>query len=166
MDPAHVTSSKGDASSNGHFPQPHHMQSGTPRGFNLAQMNPAMMTMPPNPAGFSFGAYPMPMPMPYGQQGMAVPTGRGGPIRNRGGRNSNNRNSTPYDRPGGRGGGNLGWGGNQGRPGGNQQQRFPDAADSGAPREATSGRQLRSYEDLDDVGESQEQDGQDGNLDY
>ncbi|KAI9669055.1 MAG: hypothetical protein M1831_000647 [Alyxoria varia] len=166
MDPAHVTSSKGDASSNGHFPQPHHMQSGTPRGFNLAQMNPAMMNMPPNPTGFNFGPYPMPMPMAYGQQGMPAPTGRGGPIRNRGGRNNNNRNATPYDRPGGRGGGNPGWGGNQGRPGGTQQQRFPDAADSGAPREATSGRQLRSYEDLDDVGDDQEQDGQDGNLDY
>lgn len=39
LDPAHIAPSRTDANSNGHFPLAgNHMQAGTPRGFNLANM--------------------------------------------------------------------------------------------------------------------------------
>ena len=72
--------------------------------------------------------------------------GNVGPIRKGTGR-FNNR-SGPYDRQGrgGRRGGRLS------PP--NSAKRFPDAAQTNAPREATAGRSLKSYEDLDAVGGS------------
>ncbi|PGH14648.1 hypothetical protein AJ80_05828 [Polytolypa hystricis UAMH7299] len=60
LDPAHISPSKSDASSNGHFPlPPGHMPTGTPRGFNLSNM------------GFGFGNN-MPAPGFQGLPGAAA----------------------------------------------------------------------------------------------
>ena len=84
----------------------------------------------------------------WGNMGGMGMDGGVGPQRNRGGRFQNNRTG-PYDRQGrgrgGRGGGRI-------SPGPLSAKRFPDAAGAiAAPREATAGRSLRSYEDLDAV---------------
>ncbi|KAF1989717.1 hypothetical protein K402DRAFT_401814 [Aulographum hederae CBS 113979] len=176
LDPAHIAPSRSDANSNGHFPTSSHMQSGTPRGFNLANI-PMMSGMPgmtgqlPNAAQFS----------QYFAQGMAPPMGfamgfpggdddrhSGGPRRNMGRMNSN-RMAGPYDRQS-RDSRNNRWNNTAnagrltppragGRPGG----RFPDAGGAGsvAPREAVTGRSIKSYEDLDAAGGSGT-----GELDY
>ena len=80
-----------------------------------------------------------------GMPGMSVDGGVGA-ARKIGGRYS--QRPGPYDRPGR--GANRRPGGNRGGP---PPQGFADAlAQSNAPREATAGRSLKSYEDLDAVG--------------
>ena len=116
--------------------------------------------MPPPPPSM-FGGYPVtaPNPMAYGNP-MIDPSmmmAGVGPMRKGGGRfGGGNRMAGPYDRQavaGGRrsfGAGGRGMnGGGMGRPG-----RFPDAAPGSmavGPQEATQGRALKSYEDLDAV---------------
>ncbi|PVI08057.1 hypothetical protein DM02DRAFT_510927 [Periconia macrospinosa] len=143
MDPARIAPSRSDANSNGHFPMGSHVAAtGTPRGFNLANMtmnvgnggmngigafNPAMANWDPN-----FG-----------------PDDRhqGGPVR-RGGHRFNNRTTGPYDRQN-RDGRNR----NAGRltpPRGGRVPRFGDGGPG--PLQSTQGRSIKSYEDLDAVG--------------
>lgn len=65
LDPAHIAPSRTDANSNGHFPLAGgHGHSGTPRGFNLANMSFGQNGMP--------GGFPMGMP-PGGMPGMQFP---------------------------------------------------------------------------------------------
>ena len=162
LDPAHIAPSKSDATSNGHFAVNSSTQAGTPRGFNLANMQfglpgglPAGL---PNPSAFQnmFGQHQTAMPANWGAPGADFSDDRaGGPMR-RQNRYNNNRAGGPYDRqpresrnnrwnssgrltpP--RGGGGRGGGGNRFGEGG--------AATVG-PREAVQGRSLKSYEDLD-----------------
>ena len=112
------------------------------------------------------------MGMPMGIPGMGYmpngmpPGGRPGPVRT-GGRH-NNRTGGPYDRTA-KDGRNARW--NSGRltppkgSGGPMRGgpgRFPDGGPQAAgPKEATVGRTMKSYEDLDAVGGSG-----DGQLDY
>jgi len=164
MDPAHIAPSRSDANSNGHFPLSGHGQTGTPRGFNLGnlqQFNGAMPNVPPG----------MPPPVHIAQllaqAGMnpqwAAPTYGGaeddrhgaGPHRRNQTNRYNNRGPGPYDRPN-KDNRNQRWGNGSGRltpprnkPTGNP--RFADGAGAG-PREAVQGRSLKSYEDLDAAG--------------
>ena len=165
LDPAHISPSRSDATSNGHFPINNTTTSGTPRGFNLANMAPRIPNMPPATAFMPpMGQYPIMMPgASFGMDG----AGRPGPMRTGPGR-FNNRMAAPYDRSQrdtrnnrwNAGGGRL-TPPRQGRNMGGQQ-RFPDAAPATmGPKEATAGRTMKSYEDLDAVG-----DGNDGQLDY
>ena len=125
LDPAHISPSRSDAASNGHFPfTAGHMPTGTPRGFNLANMqfnfpgggNGAVPMqgggMPPaNFPGFAngwngAGGPPGGMGMPPNAAGGAADQAglhNPGVIRRGGGRHGNR--SGPYDRRGGRGGG-------------------------------------------------------------
>ena len=141
LDPAHIQPSRSDATSNGHFATNPYAPTGTPRGFSLQNMGVPM----PSGAGFmngmpSFGG----MAAGFGGMGGAMAMDGGvGPMRRGGGRFQHR--SGPYDRQG-RGGRR---GGRSGPP---PPERFPDAAQSNAPREATAGRSLKSYEDLDAVG--------------
>ncbi|KAF2099473.1 hypothetical protein NA57DRAFT_38699, partial [Rhizodiscina lignyota] len=169
LDPAHIAPSRSDASSNGHFPlsNAHGHPTGTPRGFNLANMpfNPGFpMNMSPtgmpNP-GFQ-NMFPNGQPLPGSWVNPnALPGTEGdgghqaGPNR-RGGRNFGNRSAGPYDRQGGRDQRNMRWG--QAVPG-LGSMRFADGAAGAAagamgPREAVQGRSLKSYEDLDAAGGS------------
>lgn len=163
LDPAHIAPSRSDANSNGHFPPVNgHMQTGTPRGFNLNHFQMTGLTPVAGPAGF--------LPFFPGVQGppnWAGPPGddRGGvgPIRRGGGARFTNTRPGPYDRrprdprfggesgrlspPSMRSGGPM-----RGAAGGGG--RWGDgAAGSSAvgPREAVQGRSLKSYEDLDAV---------------
>ena len=178
LDPARITPSRSDATSNGHFPL-HGGQNptGTPRGFSLANM-PYM--------GAGFQGVPGSMPMMgmgqgnWGGNGMMGGDLHQPGVMRRGGR-FNNRSGGPYDRRGrynhqGGGGGRLspvrgtGMYGAGGRVPGNNpgaafvpaghpaaammmNAGFPDATGGPAmPREAVQGRSLKSYEDLDAVG--------------
>jgi hypothetical protein len=162
LDPAHIAPSRTDANSNGHFPQSNgQTQQGTPRGFNL--QNFAMNNMMPPFPGFP-GLPGMPLfaagghPMQGGgwngngdeRGGMPVRRGAG---QGGGGARYNNR-AGPYDRrqPQGRWGQDgFATGSGRGRGGAG---RWGDGAAGGAavgPREATQGRSLKSYEDLDHV---------------
>jgi hypothetical protein len=158
LDPAHIAPSRSDANSNGHFPMGNHAPSGTPRGFNLANMpfqmngsNPIMMGGIFNPAvnnnwDPSFGR-------DDGHQAGAMRRGvgrfnnRAGPYDrqgrdNRNPRGGNGRLTPPRGvRPGG---GARGYG--DGGPG---------------PVQSTQGRSIKSYEDLDAVGS-----GGNGELNY
>ena len=161
LDPAHIAPSRSDANSNGHFPLHNNVPTGTPRGFNLANMPFGFPGMPPNPAAFS--AF-------FGQQGIANGlSGMGGdddrhgagPMRrnNQGSRYSS-RAAGPYDRQqkDARG---MRWSGSGrltpprgsgARPG---TGRFTDGGSAAiGPREAVQGRSLKSYEDLDAAGGS------------
>ncbi|KAH7123792.1 hypothetical protein B0J11DRAFT_321647 [Dendryphion nanum] len=161
LDPAHIAPSRSDANSNGHFPVGNHVATGTPRGFTLANI-------PFNMAGN--GQNGMNLPQFYGN---AMGGGnwdgnfggderhQAGPARRGGGR-FNNR-SGPYDRQGGRNGRFPGANGRLtppprgGRAGGGG--RFGDGGPG--PAVSTVGRQLKSYEDLDAVGN-----GGNGELNY
>ncbi|KAK4981876.1 hypothetical protein LTR66_009637 [Elasticomyces elasticus] len=179
LDPAHIAPSRSDANSNGHFPiNNNNMPMGTPRGFNLATVGMpfgfanAMSAMPPNtPAGFPgfFAQHNSAGSMP---QNWGIPGAdfhQAGPIRNAGMRMHNPRAPGPYDRGmrDGRNGGRGGWSGrltpprmnnggmSMGRPmgGGAGLNRFSEGgAATVGPREAVQGRSIKSYEDLDAVG--------------
>ncbi|KAL9090786.1 MAG: hypothetical protein Q9159_001842 [Coniocarpon cinnabarinum] len=142
LDPAHLQPARSDATSNGHFSTNSHGPGGTPRGFSLQNMGMPMQ------AGFmnsmsAFGGMPL-----MGMSGTGL-DGGAGPSRRMGGRYA--QRSGPYDRSGRLGGGGRRPGG--GNRGGPPPQGFPDAAPPGTtPHEATVGRSLKSYEDLDAVG--------------
>lgn len=111
MDPAHIAPSRSDTNSNGHFPLNSHGQSGTPRGFNLSNLQ--QFNLPTIPGGLPNA---MQMAAFLAQSGMN-PQWSGnhaafggaeedrhntGPMRrNNNGSNSrfNNRPAGPYDRP-------------------------------------------------------------------
>lgn len=103
LDPARIAPSRSDANSNGHFPLTSgHSQSGTPRGFSLANMPPYMGNGPLQgglqgipPAGMP-GAWGGNVLFPGDPPGLHQP----GVMRNRGGRHNNR--SGPYDRRGNR----------------------------------------------------------------
>lgn len=158
LDPAHIAPSRSDANSNGHFPIGNGGQpTGTPRGFSLGGQFPMGFPMAagmPNsvtPAGFAApGMFAPGMAAGWGPPGSAtnpVPgmTGGVGPMRH-GGRYSNGgyRMANPYARPDGRG----------------RQPSFGSARgfEGGlvGPPQATAGRSLRSYEDLDAAGGEKE----------
>ena len=167
LDPSHIAPSRSDANSNGHFPLPanHHLNTGTPRGFTLQNMNVNMTGFAQN------GMMPlqnMPAFMPGMPNFNTDSTNGGGhsagPIRRGGGRFNNNR-SNPYDRSGrnmSRGLNTMtgmvrgGMGMNMGfiaQGGGGQGGKWGDGAGGGmnamGPREAVQGRSIKSYEDLD-----------------
>ncbi|KKA28662.1 hypothetical protein TD95_004554 [Thielaviopsis punctulata] len=144
IDPSHIAPSRTDANSNGHFPPPNnHTTAGTPRGFSLQNMSMGGINGGGAP-GFGMG---------HNISGMGMHSWDGrdgsGPVRRNGNRNNNNR-SGPYDRRqnGGR------WD-NSGRNNKNAGGRWGDGGSGGStvgPREAVQGRSLKSYEDLDQVG--------------
>jgi hypothetical protein len=113
LDPAHIVPSRSDANSNGHFPlSSSHMQSGTPRGFNLA--NPLYFNANGAMAAGGFQGVPaanFPGFMGVNQASWAgnglVPGDASGlhqpGVMRRGGGRYNNR-SGPYDRRGNRSG--------------------------------------------------------------
>ncbi|KAK2865248.1 hypothetical protein FQN49_003767 [Arthroderma sp. PD_2] len=171
LDPAHISPTRSDAASNGHFPfPPGHIPAGTPRGFNYANMS----FMPSN--GFN----PPPIPAMNGSYNI-LPSDPStmhhpGVIRRGGGRYSNR--SGPYDRRARYGGaapsGRLSPGRSMlgrvsvpgayvpaGHPasimagggGGFTGQRWDgNGGQAMGPKEAVQGRSLKSYEDLDAVG--------------
>lgn len=151
VDPAHIAPSRSDANSNGHFPMGNHVQAtGTPRGFNLANMNLAMAGSN-GMNGMNLQAMFNPA-MGGSWDPNAVHDDRAGPMR-RGGHRFNSR-SGPYDRQP-RDGRNRVPGGNGrltppprgGRPG---PTRFGEGGPG--PVQSVQGRQIKSYEDLDAVG--------------
>jgi hypothetical protein len=163
LDPAHIAPSRSDANSNGHFPMGNHITAGTPRGFNLSQMpfNLGASNMQP---GFN-----MPMFNPAITGGNWDPgfghddRHQGGPMRRGGGRFGSNRPG-PYDRQP-RDNRNPRFNGGNGRltpPRGGQRGgnlRFGDGGPG--PVQSTQGRSIKSYEDLDAVGN-----GGNGELNY
>lgn len=153
VDPAHIAPSRSDANSNGHFPMGNHVQAtGTPRGFNLANMN---MAMPGNGMPNGMNGPGIFNPAMGNWDPNAGPDDRhlSGPNR-RGGHRFNNRTG-PYDRqsregrnrPNGVAGGRLTPPPRGGRPG---VQRYGDGGPG--PVQSTQGRSIKSYEDLDAVG--------------
>ena len=170
LDPSHIAPSRSDANSNGHFPvNNHNLATGTPRGFNLANM-PMMANFPPGfPNANPFAAFPAfgnhTVQAPTNWQGGAATTNGGeeghhtGPMRRGGGR-FNNQRSGPYDRrpqnprfvngrltpPRNGVAARIGSGGGKWGDGAGAQ--------TVGPREAVQGRSLKSYEDLDAVGAS------------
>jgi hypothetical protein len=176
MDPAHIAPSRRDTNSNGHFPLNSHGQSGTPRGFNLSNLQ--QFNLPAMPGGLPNA---MQMAAFLAQSGIN-PTWNGGhaafgvaeddrhasgPMR-RNNQRFGSRPAGPYDRPN-KDNRNARWNApgrltpprnGASRPGG--PPRFADgAAASVGPREAVQGRSLKSYEDLDAAGA-----GGTGALDY
>ncbi|KAI9824207.1 MAG: hypothetical protein M1832_002014 [Thelocarpon impressellum] len=168
LDPAHIAPSRSDSNSNGHFPNPNQYSSGTPRGFNLANMpmglNPGLPGAMFPPMGFPgvFGQHPVQMPNGWGPPGADFGGGddrhQPGPMR-RGGRFGGANRPGPYDRRprdgrdprfnGASGGRLTPPRGGPSRPTG--AGKWGDGAGTG-PREAVQGRSLKSYEDLDAVG--------------
>ncbi|CAI0651226.1 unnamed protein product [Colletotrichum noveboracense] len=155
MDPSHIAPSRTDANSNGHFPPSNGQPAtGTPRGFNLQNftMN-GMMPIPgfPMPPGgfppFLGGGHPG---VQSGWNGGGDERSGPGPIRRGGmGGGRGNYRSGPYDRRP-----NPRWDGGMGGRGRGGAGKWGDGAAGGAavgPREATQGRSLKSYEDLDHV---------------
>jgi uncharacterized C2H2 Zn-finger protein len=150
IDPAHIAPSRSDANSNGHFPMGNHVQAtGTPRGFNLANMSMAMSS---NGMQNAMNVGNMFNPAIGGSWDPSVGTHDAGAMR-RGGQRFNTRTG-PYDRqtrdrrngpPGGNG--RLTPPPRGGRPG---PQRYGDGGPG--PLQSTQGRQIKSYEDLDAVG--------------
>lgn len=165
LDPAHIAPSRSDANSNGHFPPANgHMQTGTPRGFNLNHFQIAGMPPVPGAGAAAFLPFFQGVPGAAGWPGAPGDDRSSvGPIRRGGGgARFNNARSGPYDRrprdP--RFAGESGrlsppsGGGRGGRMGGGGGGRWGDGAAGGAavgPREAVQGRSLKSYEDLDAV---------------
>ncbi|KAH1497470.1 hypothetical protein LV164_001714 [Aspergillus fumigatus] len=196
LDPARIAPSRSDANSNGHFPlSSSQNQTGTPRGFSLANLPPYLANNVNIPGGTHGlpGAAGIPGFMNVNNQAWnanGLVTGEHaanlhhpGVIRRGGGR-YNNR-SGPYDRRSNRQGASVGHlspargmssmygaGARMGASGavpyippGHPAAAalmgagpFPDAMGSGpgqqgmGPREATQGRSIKSYEDLDAVG--------------
>lgn len=186
LDPAHIAPSRSDANSNGHFPinNSYNHPTGTPRGFNLANM-PFAGFMPQPPMGSMPNQYPgilpgQPVPgswvNPNAMMGGDGELHTVGPNR-RGGRNFGQRSAGPYEAGGGRDHRNMRWnagGADMGMPGMPMMggmpgmpmmgmrgpgpmggMRFADGMGGAAgPREAVQGRSLKSYEDLDAAGGS------------
>ena len=176
LDPAHIAPSRSDANSNGHFPLGTNVPTGTPRGFQLNQHMPMGFPMaagmPPNamPTMFAGGMPGMPGFNPaMGMGAMPGMQGGVGPMRNHGRNFMNGRMPAPYARPDGRGGRMPSMSG--GRPGMGLPMMggIPGVGGPGleggmntmGPQEATQGRSLRSYEDLDAAGDKGT-----GELDY
>ncbi|OKL58711.1 hypothetical protein UA08_06045 [Talaromyces atroroseus] len=124
LDPAHIAPSRTDANSNGHFPLPgNHMQAGTPRGFNLANMpyfNGVSNAFSGLHGGSNFPGFmgvnsPGFNSLVAGDGTMMSSHNQPGAMRRSGGRYSNR--SGPYDRRGGnhRAGHNASNASNQGR---------------------------------------------------
>lgn len=152
MDPAHIAPSRSDANSNGHFPMGNHVAAtGTPRGFNLANMG-----MPNNGLNMMFNpAMGSNWDGNYGHDDRH----QAGPMR-RGGPRFNSR-SGPYDRQP-RDGRNRPVGGRLTPPprgGRNGGPRFGEGGPG--PVQSVQGRSIKSYEDLDAVGN-----GASGELNY
>lgn len=148
LDPSHIAPSRSDANSNGHFPiNPSLTAQGTPRGFNLG----SIPGMPPGFSGFpgsmlpNFGNHAVGLPPNWNTAGDSI-----GPMR-RNNRNGQNNRAGPYDRRQPRF--------NNGRssPRGNGATVNGRGGDGGqgvsgiGPNEATAGRALKSYQDLDAV---------------
>ncbi|OJD17427.1 hypothetical protein AJ78_02501 [Emergomyces pasteurianus Ep9510] len=137
LDPAHISPSRSDATSNGHFAYSSgHMPTGTPRGFNLANMpfgfgagngpmpgGPPFSGVPPSSAGFTGFMNAAGHPGAWTGNGLpmtgAAASGDPSVLHNpgvirRGNRYGGNRMG-PYDRRGGR----FGSGGPGGNVGGN-----------------------------------------------
>ncbi|EPS31430.1 hypothetical protein POX_h09715 [Penicillium oxalicum] len=181
LDPSRIAPSRSDANSNGHFPHgSSHGHGGTPRGFSLH--NPAFAGSPAAlPAGFPAGGVPGFMGGSWSSSHGTADGGLHQPgVMRRGGHRQHSHRSGPYDRrrppnghgrlspvrmsgmygPGGRGPSNFSV--PPGHPAANMvpPNPFPDAMNAGGgsqgipPREATQGRSLKSYEDLDAVGGS------------
>lgn len=165
LDPAHIAPSRSDANSNGHFPIGSNGQpTGTPRGFTLGNGFPmgfpmaAGMPSQLTPTGFGTPGIFAPVMAGWGPPGSATnpnpPVGGGiGPMRTHGGRYPTNgfRVPGPYAR-------------GDGRP---RQPSFSGGRgiDGGmvGPPQATAGRSLRSYEDLDAAADVK---GEPAELDY
>jgi hypothetical protein len=146
MDPAHIAPSRSDANSNGHFPMGNHVgATGTPRGFNLANMSMGMANN-----GMNLQAMFNPaMASNWDSNFSHDDRHQSGPMR-RGGQRFNNRTG-PYDRQA-RDGRNRPVGGRLtpprgARPGGS---RFGEGGPG--PVQSVQGRSIKSYEDLDAVG--------------
>lgn len=130
----------------------HVQATGTPRGFNLANMSLAMGGNNGMQNGLNLGALFNPA-MGGNWDPNAVHDDRGGPMR-RGGHRFNNRTG-PYDRqprdgrnrPNGTSGGRLTPPPRGGRPG---PQRYGEGGPG--PVQSVQGRSIKSYEDLDAVG--------------
>ncbi|PQE24708.1 arsenite resistance Ars2 protein [Rutstroemia sp. NJR-2017a WRK4] len=165
LDPAHIAPSRSDANSNGHFPPANgHVPAGTPRGFNLQNfgmngLNPMQGFIPPTGFPPFLAGHAVQAPMNWTAGG----DNRGpGPIRRGAGRYQTNARTGPYDR---RPNPQQRWDPTAGRlspPGTGRRggaatsgsTRWGDGAQGGTtvgPREATAGRSLKSYEDLDAV---------------
>jgi len=154
MDPAHIAPSRSDANSNGHFPMGNHVAAtGTPRGFNLANMG-----MPNNGLNMQ-GLFNPAMGSNWDSNYGHDERHQSGPMR-RGGQRFNSR-SGPYDRQPRDGrsrpvGGRLTPPPRGARPGG---LRFGEGGPG--PVQSVQGRSIKSYEDLDAVGN-----GGSGELNY
>ncbi|EFR02250.1 hypothetical protein MGYG_05252 [Nannizzia gypsea CBS 118893] len=180
LDPAHISPTRSDAASNGHFPfPPGYVPAGTPRGFNYNTM-PFMSNatsfngMPvPNPAS---GSNPMLNMLPHDNHMHHHHQHHPGVIRRGAGRYAHSHRSGPYDRRTARhpmsgppGVGRLSPSRSMfGRvsmpiPTGHPAAALMGAGAAGGrwdgtaqqamgPKEAVQGRSLKSYEDLDAVG--------------
>lgn len=155
LDPAHIAPSRSDANSNGHFPMGNQHVAGTPRGFNLANM-PFVAGNNSVQNGFNLPAYFNPA-LSGGNWDPSFNQDdrhQAGPMRRGGGR-YNNR-SGPYDRNQ-RDGRNGRYNGGNGRltppPRGGRVGGGGRFGDGGpGPVQSTQGRSIKSYEDLDAVG--------------
>jgi uncharacterized C2H2 Zn-finger protein len=164
LDPAHIAPSRSDANSNGHFPVGNHVAAGTPRGFNLSQF-PINMAGNGMQQGFNMAALFNPAVTGNWDSGFGHDDRhQGGPMR-RGGSRFNQR-SGPYDRPP-RDGRPPRANGASGRLTPPPRGRLPGGpprsyGDGGpGPVQSTQGRSIKSYEDLDAVGN-----GGNGELNY
>jgi hypothetical protein len=144
MDPAHIAPSRSDANSNGHFPMNHVAATGTPRGFNLANMNMNLGNAGMN--AMNLGTMFNPASGGW-DPNFSHDERQGGPMR-RGGHRFNNRTAGPYDRQN-RDGRNRNGGRLTPPRGARPNARFGDGGPG--PVQSTQGRSIKSYEDLDAV---------------
>ncbi|CAN9303792.1 hypothetical protein CUC08_Gglean008513 [Alternaria sp. MG1] len=151
VDPAHIAPSRSDANSNGHFPMGNHVQAtGTPRGFNLANMNMAMANNGMQ-NGVHLGAMFNPA-MGGTWDPNAAHDDRAGPMR-RGGHRFNSRTG-PYDRQPRDGRPRPAVNGGRLTPPPRGSRQGPQRYGEGGPGpvQSVQGRSIKSYEDLDAVG--------------
>jgi len=159
MDPAHIAPSRSDANSNGHFPMNHNAPAGTPRGFSLSQFAP--LAGNGNPSHLMAQMF---NPAISGHWDSNLGEHQAGAMR-RGASRYTNR-SGPYDRPTGdrRGVRPNGSSGRLTPPRGGRPVGGPRGYSDGGgpgPLQSTVGRSIKSYEDLDAVGN-----GGNGELNY
>ncbi|OAL74672.1 hypothetical protein A7D00_0266 [Trichophyton violaceum] len=181
LDPAHISPTRSDAASNGHFPfPPGHIPAGTPRGFNYNTMpfiSNAASFNGMSVANHAAGSNPMLNMLPH--DSLHHPQHHPGVIRRGAGRYAHSHRSGPYDRRTARhpmsgppGAGRLSPSRSMfGRvsmpiPAGHPATALMGAGAPGVPggrwdaaaqqamgpKEAVQGRSLKSYEDLDAVG--------------